>query len=108
MSPINTGFVGPAVATALTVYGIETIKWPERLSIINSVATALTVYGIETSFKLIIDLSHFVATALTVYGIETLINSRSYLFSYKAVATALTVYGIETRPKLHRYIVDPE
>ena len=24
LSPMNTGFLGPAVATALTVYGIET------------------------------------------------------------------------------------
>ena len=26
LSPMNTGFLGPAVATALTVYGIETYK----------------------------------------------------------------------------------
>ena len=46
---INTGFSDPAVATALTVYGIETI--PSCVSIdgiIMMVATALTVYGIET------------------------------------------------------------
>ena len=28
LSPMNTGFLGPAVATALTVYGIETcLNW---------------------------------------------------------------------------------
>ena len=36
------------VATALTVYGIETSKVANNLSMINLVATALTVYGIET------------------------------------------------------------
>ena len=44
---MNTGFLGPAVATVLTVYGIETIAW----SIVRpafTVATVLTVYGIET------------------------------------------------------------
>ena len=45
--PINTGTLRHAVATALTVYGIETfcmtyITWN------IFVATALTVYGIET------------------------------------------------------------
>ena len=60
------------VATALTVYGIETMfKRRELGRDINTVATALTVYGIETSIASIM-LSHFaVATALTVYGIET-------------------------------------
>ena len=45
---MNTGFLGPAVATVLTVYGIET----GIAFIINTsscrVATVLTVYGIET------------------------------------------------------------
>ena len=49
LSPMNTGLLRPAVATGLTVYGIETVQ-------INScdkhnfspVATVLTVYGIET------------------------------------------------------------
>ena len=44
---MNIGFLGPAVATVLTVYGIETKKYgPTSCSII--VATVLTVYGIET------------------------------------------------------------
>ena len=45
---MNTGFLGLAVATVLTVYGIETF-----LALIGHhdeclVATVLTVYGIET------------------------------------------------------------
>ena len=47
LSPMNTGFLGPAVATALTVYGIETYGENARC-LASWVATALTVYGIET------------------------------------------------------------
>ena len=36
------------VATALTVYGIETPSNPSCLFTFKRVATALTVYGIET------------------------------------------------------------
>ena len=36
------------VATALTVYGIETVLDESQLYMIRRVATALTVYGIET------------------------------------------------------------
>ena len=46
---MNTGFLGPAVATVLTVYGIET--YPKRFLpflVLSLVATVLTVYGIET------------------------------------------------------------
>ena len=49
LSPMNIGFVRPAVATVLTVYGIETfvqaVKFTEDFFF---VATVLTVYGIET------------------------------------------------------------
>ena len=48
---MNTGFLGPAVATVLTVYGIETIRLnnsPSRPPF--RVATVLTVYGIETLY----------------------------------------------------------
>ena len=51
LSPMNTGLLRPAVATALTVYGIETFdinKTPLKRKL--TVATALTVYGIETPF----------------------------------------------------------
>ena len=48
LSPMNTGLLRPAVATAPTVYGIETCY--TRASFYNffKVATAPTVYGIET------------------------------------------------------------
>ena len=45
---MNTGFLGLAVATVLTVYGIETQLIIESMPGGNSVATVLTVYGIET------------------------------------------------------------
>ena len=45
---MNTGFLGPAVATVLTVYGIET-KSLHILTSTDFVATVLTVYGIETT-----------------------------------------------------------
>ena len=50
LSPINTGTLRHAVATVLTVYGIETDR---DLALLRSshvmVATVLTVYGIETA-----------------------------------------------------------
>ena len=50
------------------------------LSILH-VATALTVYGIETIKTSFTDVSNLllVATALTVYGIETLLHTRLLL-----------------------------
>ena len=48
LSPMNTGFVRPAVATVLTVYGIETWSSYGPTRVIATVATVLTVYGIET------------------------------------------------------------
>ena len=47
LSPMNTGFVRPAVATVLTVYGIETHIQVDHKTFAE-VATVLTVYGIET------------------------------------------------------------
>ena len=49
---MNTGFLGPAVATVLTVYGIETYKARYKLHP-HQVATVLTVYGIETSLSIL-------------------------------------------------------
>ena len=47
---MNTGFLGPAVATVLTVYGIETFLYNSFCFRIKIwVATVLTVYGIETT-----------------------------------------------------------
>ena len=49
LSPINTGFLRPAVATVLTVHGIETQYYVPYLMKQYYVATVLTVHGIETS-----------------------------------------------------------
>ena len=49
LSPMNTGLLRYAVATAPTVYGIETRKRRNMKILSNEkVATAPTVYGIET------------------------------------------------------------
>ena len=46
---MNTGLLRYAVATVLTVYGIETaLRYLSFLVIFFAVATVLTVYGIET------------------------------------------------------------
>ena len=45
---MNTGFLGPAVATVLTACGIETIEFLFEISFCFSVATVLTACGIET------------------------------------------------------------
>ena len=47
LSPMNIGFVRPAVAIVLTVYGIETIISSTSIRDLL-VAIVLTVYGIET------------------------------------------------------------
>ena len=73
LRPMNTGFLRHAVATALTVYGIETLYNSTKVLAVFTVATALTVYGIETLMGPLPQFSnHPVATALTVYGIETI------------------------------------
>ena len=106
LSSMNTGFVRLAVATVLTVYGIETEEYSFFPENVSPVATVLTVYGIEThtsgfnpeepvcwllqqylpftvlklsAFK-IISVRHrlLVATVLTVYGIETIYTSFTF------------------------------
>ena len=95
LSPMNTGFLGSAVATVLTVYGIETYD----ILTISFFITLLQQYLPFTVLKLDIQgfwssLESSVATVLTVYGIETY---ESFLIgSFLQVATVLTVYGIET------------
>ena len=49
LSPMNTGFLRYAVATVLTVYGIETTSMSFINGEFSKVATVLTVYGIETN-----------------------------------------------------------
>ena len=74
LSPMNTGFVRPAVATVLTVYGIETLRHNSNNALSDSAAsqqylpfTVLKLLGYDTSY----DNAWTVATVLTVYGIET-------------------------------------
>ena len=124
MKPLLTSFafkiILSRVATAPTVYGIET-ETANISSFTFEVATAPTVYGIETKedcasvYKMLALQQHLpftvlklqyaanrkarytcVATAPTVYGIETLYILCPKLDSSKRVATAPTVYGIET------------
>ena len=70
LSPMNTGFVRPAVATVPTVYGIET-TFPLTKAEARKVATVPTVYGIETLTNSPLLYTLNVATVPTVYGIET-------------------------------------
>ena len=97
MSPINTGFVGPAVATALTVYGIETLKILTSCSVRLFVATALTVYGIETyqKFHLLLKKKERLQQHLPFTVLKQPL-SPFMAKNFRVVATALTVYGIET------------
>ena len=96
LRPMNTGFLRHAVATALTVYGIETITQKLKRIILLHVATALTVYGIETLAALIKSLDFNKLQQLLPFTVLKL----QYLYHRKTpfykVATALTVYGIET------------
>ena len=72
LSPMNTGLLRPAVATVLTVYGIETACLcrgqihPETLQQCLPF-TVLKRKSYNASFNTIFS----VATVLTVYGIET-------------------------------------
>ena len=50
LSPMNTGLLRYAVATVLTVYGIETCRIANNPYFFMPVATVLTVYGIETEY----------------------------------------------------------
>ena len=95
---MNTGFVRPAVATVLTVYGIET----DKKVFVKVNGQQLQQYLPFTVLKLKSPDLHNealvrVATVLTVYGIETF-RSLVVIYIYYSVATVLTVYGIETYP----------
>ena len=97
-SPMNTGFLRPAVATALTVYGIETRTGSPVLTTCFAALQQrlpFTVLKLRYRTHQQYDNRTFVATALTVYGIETL-KTEHFLVRSLQVATALTVYGIET------------
>ena len=83
LSPMNTGLLRYAVATALTVYGIET----NHYSIFNFQRPKLQQHLPFTVLK------------LTTNGVDI---ARTY-----SVATALTVYGIETVTVMVKSIVHP-
>ena len=99
LSPMNTGSLRPAVATVLTVYGIETQlkSMKAMMDLVESLQQSLpfTVLklinptGLRTRYE-------NVATVLTVYGIETELTSPIDNINSSPVATVLTVYGIET------------
>ena len=72
LSPMNTGFLRYAVATVLTVYGIETTSWKHNeLSLELQQCLPFTVLKPPSILKPFIDNDFAVATVLTVYGIET-------------------------------------
>ena len=78
LSPMNTGFLRHAVATVLTVYGIETV-WINLaldipISCCNS-AYRLRYWNQNTSAARLLVVTTLVATVLTVYGIETRIDA---------------------------------
>ena len=87
------------VATALTVYGIETeivFEFEDKIYWVLQQHLPFTVLK-QNSIAYNITCNHKVATALTVYGIETQNGVFLQPFFYVVVATALTVYGIETQ-----------
>ena len=59
------------VATALTVYGIETNKSLKHASIASVLQQHLPFTVLKRSVLVVYHFPHSVATALTVYGIET-------------------------------------
>ena len=74
LSPMNTGFLGPAVATVLTVYGIETLYEIYQFQVLFSQLQQFlpfTVLKQATWLQKYLFISFTVATVLTVYGIET-------------------------------------
>ena len=97
LSPMNTVFLRDAVATVLTVYGIETRKYVTYETKGFIVATVLTVYGIETYFKeiwiiFILKLQQYLP--FTVLKLNKIL--KFFIVKNIIVATVLTVYGIET------------
>ena len=68
---MNTGFLGPAVATVLTVYGIETSDIPSLQISDNTLQQYLPFTVLKQPVKRKPGRPKKVATVLTVYGIET-------------------------------------
>ena len=74
LRPMNTGFLRHAVATVLTVYGIETC-WPQ--------------VNLESQ-------SQMLQQCLPFTVLKLFLIAAYFLFNSSIVATVLTVYGIET------------
>ena len=79
LSPMNTGFVRPAVATVLTVYGIETIMFEQTVVLRGKLQQYLPFTVLKLKSTGLSNPIKAVATVLTVYGIETEPNSRSHI-----------------------------
>ena len=71
LSPMNTGFLRHAVATVLTVYGIETVNTTLTRALINELQQCLPFTVLKLNKRCLSIISLRVATVLTVYGIET-------------------------------------
>ena len=75
---MNTGFLGPAVATVLTACGIETRTYHHRLSnpLTRKLQQYLPLAVLKPSAIQNIFLTQlYVATVLTACGIETLLDN---------------------------------
>ena len=96
LSPMNTGFVRPAVATVLTACGIETAfddgMGRKNLQLQQYLPLAVLKHYTLNSKRFIVT---SVATVLTACGIETIL-CRHLRHSTPIVATVLTACGIET------------
>ena len=96
---MNTGFLGPAVATVLTVYGIETC-------IISKTETHCSFCKLQQYLPFtVLKLSLMSPSTLAVnvmlqqylpFTVLKLIIAKITLLPNISVATVLTVYGIET------------
>ena len=94
---LNTGFLEPAVATALTACGIETHSQFGYFFQTSEVATALTACGIETwiYFKFWINHIRMLQRRLPLAVLK--LFPLMICVSFVKVATALTACGIETK-----------
>ena len=92
---MNTGLLRPAVATAPTVYGIETVVWPV---IVTSPPRGLQQHLPFTVLKHQIKKNQEKNRALQQHLPFTVLKrtESAFLQSVSVVATAPTVYGIET------------
>ena len=95
---MNTGFLGPTVATVPTVYGIETPLKLIRYRRLNLVATVPTVYGIET-IPHVKNQDQVHLLVLQQYLPFTVLKPITFRLKEPitiAVAAVLTAFGIET------------